>query len=354
MAILHMETDAVRALASQLKQVADDLRTQGQTLNSSALSVGWMGPSRDEFINETEGILRQLESQAESGIILGGRVENEVAEWEKSDQKGAYFYQSISSAVAGIGASLAVVGSSTWDLDKGWEFEKKNGALFKKGDGDGSDIQYDDIKQQQIGDCYLMASLAALAKNNPELIRQMIKDNGNGTYTVRFFEDGKPVFITVDSDVPVQKTLCFSKEKGGISSDDGELWPSIVEKAYAKWQGGYEKIGQGKPAAAGLDAITGIPATVIPVGGSQNIRDSVMQAYQSGDPIVVSTLQSPKNSDVIGNHGLMVQKIEGDTIYLYNPWGQDHFTINFNDLDGNIAEFTTTNMDATFDYSTWA
>jgi len=83
MAILHMETDSVRAMASQLKQVADDLRTQGMTLNNSAQTVDWMGPSHDEFVNEVNGILRQLDGQAGNGTALAKRVEDEVAEWEE-------------------------------------------------------------------------------------------------------------------------------------------------------------------------------------------------------------------------------------------------------------------------------
>ena len=82
MTTLHMETDTVRAMAGQLKQATEILRSHIQLLNSSAQSVDWLGPSRDEFVMETEGIVRQLESQAESGIALAGRVENEVTEWE--------------------------------------------------------------------------------------------------------------------------------------------------------------------------------------------------------------------------------------------------------------------------------
>lgn len=82
MTTFHMETDSAQSVASQLAQTAEALRTQSQSLNGSAQSINWVGPSRDEFMMEVEGLIRQLESQAEAGTILAGRVDNEVAEWE--------------------------------------------------------------------------------------------------------------------------------------------------------------------------------------------------------------------------------------------------------------------------------
>lgn len=84
MPIFHMETDSVRAMASQLKQSTETMRSQAQSLNSSNQSIDWLGPSRDEFVMEMEAVVRQLNAQAEAGGMLAGRVENEVAEWENT------------------------------------------------------------------------------------------------------------------------------------------------------------------------------------------------------------------------------------------------------------------------------
>ena len=45
-----------------------------------------------------------------------------------------------------------------------------------------------DVQQGQIGDCYFPSAMAALAQNNAEAIQNMIKENGDGTYTVVFKE----------------------------------------------------------------------------------------------------------------------------------------------------------------------
>ena len=50
-----------------------------------------------------------------------------------------------------------------------------------------------------------------------------------------------PIEVTVDADFPTKdgKTQLYTKAK------DGELWPLIIEKAYAKLDGGYERLGKG-------------------------------------------------------------------------------------------------------------
>ncbi len=96
MTTLHMETDAVRAMAAQIKQGAESMRSQMQALNGSAQSVDWMGPSRDEFVAEVAEIVRQIDGRVEAGVVLAGRVENEVAEWEETAQQ-------LSGSASGVG-----------------------------------------------------------------------------------------------------------------------------------------------------------------------------------------------------------------------------------------------------------
>lgn len=46
-----------------------------------------------------------------------------------------------------------------------------------------------DIQQRTVQDCYMMSSLAAIAHFTPEYIKQSMRDNGDGTVTVRFFDE---------------------------------------------------------------------------------------------------------------------------------------------------------------------
>ena len=47
-----------------------------------------------------------------------------------------------------------------------------------------------DIRQGVVGDCYLLSGLASLAMTEPEQIKQSIRDNQDGTATVRLFKRG--------------------------------------------------------------------------------------------------------------------------------------------------------------------
>ncbi|MFN8672134.1 MAG: C2 family cysteine protease [Candidatus Sericytochromatia bacterium] len=125
-----------------------------------------------------------------------------------------------------------------------------------------------DIKQGAIGDCFLIASLnAMLNKGGPEEIYKMIKDNNDGTVTVKMFdvknepnpEDPKkmiktftPKYITfdkstLDTSVTIDKFISPTKMAGAIIGEHarGALWVQMLEKAYAINQGSYSKLNEG-------------------------------------------------------------------------------------------------------------
>jgi hypothetical protein len=118
------------------------------------------------------------------------------------------------------------------------------------------------VGQGDLGDCFFLAALAALAHTRPRLVRRMIADSGDGTYTVAFLERRhgavRPVAIRVDARFPTDSrgAQCFGK--GLRSGPHGqELWPALIEKAYAAWQGGYVHINQGGDGGAALRCLTG-------------------------------------------------------------------------------------------------
>lgn len=79
-----------------------------------------------------------------------------------------------------------------------------------------------DIKQGFVGDCYLLAVLGSMAAYAPQMILNMMKDNGT-TVTVTF-PGADPV--TVSKKIPVDIN-------GNERAAGGELWVQIMEKAYA-------------------------------------------------------------------------------------------------------------------------
>lgn len=221
---------------------------------------------------------------------------------------------------------------------------KKNdrGAQLYGPDG----IKATDVKQGAIGDCYLAAALSAVAGTKPETIRNAIKDNKDGTYTVRFFEldwQGKKSAHseTVDADLAHSGDApAYAKSAEMVDGKQWtELWPSIFEKAYAAWKGSYEAIGNGGISGDVLTALTGNPSqqtTTAGAGDADPLWLKMKTASQQGKPMTVGSggkdderYKDPK-AGVYGWHAYSVMGVEetkdGDkmkrSVTIRNPWGK--------------------------------
>lgn len=97
----------------------------------------------------------------------------------------------------------------------------------------------DDIMQGNVGDCYFIAALASVAANNPQMIRDMMKDNGDGTVTVRLYDEKKngklePIYVNVEKSTPVYKLgMTNGSEVRSSIGAHGSLWVQMLEKAFA-------------------------------------------------------------------------------------------------------------------------
>ena len=107
-------------------------------------------------------------------------------------------------------------------------------------------ISVDDIKQGKIGNCYFLSAIAAMCEF-PRLISQTILStevSTDGIYKVLMFIDGEFQIVYVDDYFPCIKgtnVLYFAKP------NSFELWVVLLEKAWAKVNGGYANIISGWP-----------------------------------------------------------------------------------------------------------
>jgi hypothetical protein len=93
----------------------------------------------------------------------------------------------------------------------------------------------DDIFQgDKVGDCYILAKLAALADAEPDFIRRLVVPLGDGTFAVRFYRAGKEFYYRVDADLWVEGS---NPKYAGLGVERA-LWVPMVEKAYAFFQKG--------------------------------------------------------------------------------------------------------------------
>jgi hypothetical protein len=192
-------------------------------------------------------------------------------------------------------------------------------------------INADDPLQGQVGDCYLVSSLAAVANTHPELLDKNLKTNKDGTYTVTFYArpdmsgPAKPVQVTVDGDFPTKgSSLEYISAR-----DRQELWPLVYEKAYAQWKGGYGAI-EGGMGSMALEALTGAkPAyfTITSDADPAQVFQKVKEACANKGAVVA--LSQPYGSEVqgmIADHAYTLlgteEKNGQQLVKLRNPWGQ--------------------------------
>jgi len=118
-------------------------------------------------------------------------------------------------------------------------------------------IEPSDIKQGQLGDCWLMSSLSSLAEM-PRLVERLFvtqRYNEEGLYRVRVCKGGYWREVTIDDYFP-----CRAKDGLPIFSraHGNELWVLLLEKAYAKVHGNYYTL-RGGFANEGMMDLTGCP-----------------------------------------------------------------------------------------------
>ncbi|MCD9031008.1 hypothetical protein LDO32_04600 [Luteimonas sp. Y-2-2-4F] len=222
-----------------------------------------------------------------------------------------------------------------------------------------------DIDQDSIGDCYFVATLAALA-NSPEgdaRIEESITYNEEtGTFTVTFYEEG-PLGIPVPVQVEVtQDDIQDNLERGGGSTVDnngaGPIWPAVMEAAYAKHAAqnatlperlaagvagisemdlGYQLIEGGKARDALFD-LTGTQGTDIDNAfvdrwGTGFTMHLINEALADGRSVTLSTDPEHDGASEDGladNHVYQVERVYVDEktgevmVELRNPWANNN------------------------------
>ncbi len=103
-----------------------------------------------------------------------------------------------------------------------------------------------DLRQGKVSNCWMVSATTALINYDPQIIKNALKDNGDGTVTVRLFKHER----TTDSVKTVPMYIRVKKETpklwvGGAINTSGALWMHMLEKAAAFV--GYRKADQMMP-----------------------------------------------------------------------------------------------------------
>jgi hypothetical protein len=71
-------------------------------------------------------------------------------------------------------------------------------------------VNADDIKQGEIGDCYLLSAMSVIAHCNPNMIKRIfhpdcLKVREDGIYVLMLFQGGEPQIVVIDDFFPVKQ-----------------------------------------------------------------------------------------------------------------------------------------------------
>jgi len=213
-----------------------------------------------------------------------------------------------------------------------------------------------DINQGYLGDCYLLSSLAEVAKQDAGDITSMITSNGNNTYGVRFYVDGVSEYITVNNSLA---------DGGNVFNSATNIWASLVEKAYAQLQtagpvtgnsindgNSWSTIGNGGAPEMALEEITGASAiTDFTASGNSwssvvynqsfavtnystgnataNVLSTLTSDLAKGDDAVLSSWTNAYDSSgkqtLVASHAMSIYGYDSTTgmVEIRNPWGTE-------------------------------
>ena len=114
-----------------------------------------------------------------------------------------------------------------------------------------------------LGDCYYLSALAVLGNHLTKDRFMFVNDEDEwlrcGAFCIKFFNNGKEDIVIIDDQFPVVN----GNYPFVSSADKTELWPMILEKAYAKKYGSFDLIQGGMVDLALAELTNGIPEKIM-------------------------------------------------------------------------------------------
>jgi len=213
----------------------------------------------------------------------------------------------------------------SYNLSTKYNYRTVSGSLFQNG------VSYQDVRQGNIGNCYFVNALAGAAFRTPSSIQNMFIDNGDGTFTVRFFNNSVANYVTVNRQLPTNASgySVFASWGGGLNtSSTNELWVALAEKAYAQineagWIGqdntnSYQGLNGGWSHAV-LRQISNQSSSVDWTLQNDD-RLNIINQFNAGKTVFMNWT-NPE-----GGHALLLTGYNAITqqFSIYNPWGNTY------------------------------
>lgn len=300
-------------------------------ITKSGLSKALEDPKLSPADRQGLQLIQQHYGDMSSWYEIMGISKDDITAYDKSlhdDQLGT--------AMTNLKADFAMVAQRAQAPDDSYSLYGKQGAL--------KSINPDAVRQGASGDCYFEAVVASLAQSNPALLRDCIKDDGNGFFTVTFpIAKDNPVKVYM----PPQAELALFNGASPYG-----VWASVLEIAYGR----FEQPQTGDPAPNGLlpqeyigsggrpfevmQLFTDKFADIIPImqGNQADVVGALKAAFTGPAPraVVAQTLPSSPEDATSGNTktvdgypeshcysiiGFTPDDSGGGNVTVRNPWG---------------------------------
>lgn len=188
------------------------------------------------------------------------------------------------------------------------------------------------IQQGCLCNSYFLSAISALAEHPQRIKRCFLSEELNkvGCYATEMYLNGEKTEIIIDEHIPVYKG---TKEVAFSSSSNNDVWVQLLEKAWAKANGGYDKIVFGLSSEV-LRAITGAPTFVYEHETIKieelwrQLKDGIRAGYSMLCSLDEEKYTFDENDAVsnfsytiIGTYKVNVNKGSVKLIKFRNPWG---------------------------------
>lgn len=203
-------------------------------------------------------------------------------------------------------------------------------------------INPEDAIQGQLGNCWLIVAAMSIAED-PRRIRdifQIDEKNSVGVYAAKMWLLGMPTSVVIDDYLPLDRYSENSTRYAKVAQD-GALWGTLFEKAFAKYLGMYEAIDAGG-GAHGIEAMTGSPFEnfwheEMYDEEREQLWNRMVESEYTGEMISSGSYTGTGNDQDTNYDGLpfnhafsIMRALEvGDRreriVELRNPWGSESF-----------------------------
>jgi hypothetical protein len=135
-----------------------------------------------------------------------------------------------------------------------------------------------DLRQGSIGDCWLITAMSSISEY-PSLVQRLFKQQelaSDGRYDVRLYDQETEAWhvVTIDDRLPFIKSPgYYGRTLFCKPSLEGEFWPCLLEKAFAKFLDGYWRL-EGGFIGVALAALTGKPSVYLSIGQGDDAHTS--------------------------------------------------------------------------------